>query len=419
MIHTSLSPNTEKDDLKLVLKQLMLPWNWFSWKGGKDIKKLETAFSKYLGEGQESISFQRGRDALTTLLKAIGITDGDEVILQAYTCIVVPNAIQFTGAKPVYVDLEEKGFNIDPEGIEKAINEKTKAVIIQHTFGEPAALEAIQEICKRHKILLIEDCAHALAGSFKNQLLGTFGDAAIWSFGRDKIISSVWGGMATTKHKALAKRLRHQHKFLKRPGILQIKQALLHPLVFAIIKPFYHSKFGKGLLVLSQKIRMIPRVIFPLEKQGHQPKSFPQQMANAMAHLALHQMTKLTRFQRQRQYLAGLYSSSLAGTEGVQIPHSKEEAHPAWLRYTIRHPKAAQLLKKAQKKGIYLGNWYTTVLAPGDCSLENFQYQAGFCPRAEQAAKETLNLPTHIQMTAEQVQEVVEFIQQELWEKGS
>jgi perosamine synthetase len=413
MIHTSLSPNTESDDLWLALKQLALPWNWFNWKKGKAIKQLEKQFSDVV-QIPHAISFQRGRDALTTLLKAIGIRDGDEVVLQAYTCIVVPNAIQFTGAKPVYVDIEKEGFNIDPEAIEKAITDKTKAVIIQHTFGEAADLPAIQALCKKHKILLIEDCAHSLSGTYESKPLGSFGDAAIFSFGRDKILSSVWGGMATTKHDELAKRLRYHHKKLRRPGLIQIKQALLHPLVFAAIKPIYHSKIGKGLLVLSQKIRMIPRVIFPEEKQGKQLKSFPQQMANAMAVSALHQLKKMTRFQRQRQNIASLYASSLEGIPGLVLIESKEEAHPAWLRYTIRHAKAASLLKKAQKKGIYLGNWYTTVLAPGDCALEKFQYSPGSCPRAEKAALETLNLPTHIQMTAEQVQEVVGFIQKEL-----
>ncbi len=413
MIHTSLSPNTEPDDLWLVLKQLMLPWHWFSWKNGKTIKKLEKHFSEVI-QVPHAVSFQRGRDALTTLLKAIGITDGDEVILQAYTCIVVPNAIQFTGANPVYVDLEQTGFNIDPEGIERAITEKTKAVIIQHTFGEPADLEKIQEICKRYKILLIEDCAHALGATYQKKNLGSFGDAAIFSFGRDKVISAVWGGMATTKHDELAKRIRHHHKRLKKPGLLQVKQALLHPLVFAAIKPIYHSKVGKAFLVLSQKIRLIPRVIFTEEKQGKQLKNFPQQMANAMAVLALHQLKKMTRFQRQRQNIASLYASSLEGIPGLVIAASKEEAHPAWLRYTIRHPKAQSLLKKAQKKGIYLGNWYTTVLAPGDCALEKFQYKSGSCPRAEKAAAQSLNLPTHIQMTAEQVQEVVGFLKKEL-----
>ncbi|MDP3975560.1 MAG: DegT/DnrJ/EryC1/StrS family aminotransferase, partial [bacterium] len=118
MIHTSLSPNAEADDLWLVLKQLLLPWNWFSWKGGKDTRKFEQAFQQYLGV-KHAVSFQRGRDALFQLLQALNVGKGHEVILQAYTCIVVPNAIQFTGAKPVYADIEVNGFNIDPNSIEE------------------------------------------------------------------------------------------------------------------------------------------------------------------------------------------------------------------------------------------------------------------------------------------------------------
>lgn len=413
MIHTSLSPNTESDDLKLVAQWLFSPWKWMHWKKGKAIKQLEKAFAENV-QVPYAISFQRGRDALTTLLKAIGIGEGDEVILQAYTCIVVPNAIQFTGAKPVYVDIEKQGFNIDPHEIEKKISPKTKAVIIQHTFGEPADLPAIQAICKKHQVLLIEDCAHALSASFQKKPLGSFGDAAIWSFGRDKIISAVWGGMATTKHEDLAKRIRKQQHRLKRPGVLQVKQALLHPLVFALVKPFYAQKWAKGLLVLTQKLKLIPRVIFPEEKQGKQVKRFPQQMANAMAAIALHQLKKLDRFHQQRRNIAHLYQNALQGNTTLELPISSEEATPAWLRYTLRHPRAQELLKKAREQEIYLGDWYTTVLAPADCALEHFQYEAGSCPRAERAAQETLNLPTHIQMSAEQVQEVVRCLQETL-----
>jgi dTDP-4-amino-4,6-dideoxygalactose transaminase len=413
MIHTSLSPNTERDDLWLTLKSLILPWNWFFWRKGDEVAEFERSFGKYLN-AEQAIAFHSGRDALYTLLKALGIGQGDEVILQAYTCIVVPNAVQFTGATPVYVDIEEVGFNIDPQQIESVINSNTKAIIIQHTFGEPADIEVITAICKKYRLLLIEDCAHALSGRFQGSKLGTFGDAAIWSFGRDKIISSVWGGMVTSKDKAISDKVRQIHDVLKFPGSWQIFQALMHPLVLSLIKPFYVWKMGKFALVILQKLRLIPRVILPIEKKGKKPGRAPQRMSNALARLVHHQLKKLHRFQQHRRSLVDYYSNALRGVSGIQLPHPGLQADPAWLRYTIRTPRAQQILKAAQKRDIYLGDWYTTVLAPSDCPPQHFQYSKSSCPRAERAARETLNLPTHIQMTKKQTEEVVDILKKNL-----
>lgn len=115
------------------------------------------------------------------------------MILQAYTCVSVSNAIIATGAKPIYVDIDAQTLNINPQLIEKHITQKTKAIIVQHTFGIPADIHAIQSIVKKHQLFFIEDCAHALGAQYKEKMVGSFGDIAVYSFGRDKVISSVNG----------------------------------------------------------------------------------------------------------------------------------------------------------------------------------------------------------------------------------
>ncbi len=406
MIHTSLSPNTEADDLWLVFRSLVSPW---SWKRGESARQLEEVFQTYLGTAH-AISFQRGRDALLVLLQALDIGKGDEVILQAYSCIVVPNAIVFVDAKPVYADLESNGFNIDPQNTEKLITKRTKVVIVQHTFGEPAHLEAIQALCKKHNIFLIEDCAHSLSGSFKGSKLGTFGDAAIFSFGRDKIISSVWGGMVTTKDSLLAEKLRKIQAGLLLPSSFQIVQALLHPLLFALIKPIYRFRIGRGLIKLFQKAKLLPLVIFSEEKEGKKPAFMPQRMPAVLARMALLQLKKLDRFHGHRKTIAKLYFEGLKGIPGLGLPSPHPDGDSAWLRFTIRTPRAKELLAKAKDRGIYLGDWYQSIIAPADCDPKDFQYEMGSCPRAEKAAKESVNLPTHIQMADTQVREVIDFI---------
>lgn len=409
MIHTSLSPNTEPDDLWLAFQSLVLPWNWMNWRKGNDMHLLEQAFEAKFS-GHHAVSFQRGRDAFMVLLQSLGIGKGDEVILQAYTCLVVPNAILSVGAKPVYVDIEKNGFNIDPDGIELAITAKTKAVLVQHTFGEPANLDAIREICDRHKVMLIEDCAHALGEKYHGQAVGTFGNAAFFSFGRDKIISSVWGGMVLTRDVALAVRLREQRDDLPFPSRWQVFQALIHPLLFFLIKPFYGFRIGRGLIPVLQKMNLLPMVIFRDEKLAKKPLFMPQKMANVLARLALKQFQKLARFQDHRASLVKGYVEAVSGIPGVRLSSSNPGSNFAWLRFTIRTSKAAELLQAAKKRGIFLGDWYRSVLAP-PCDSSLFDYQQGSCPRAEKAASESVNLPTHIQMTEKKFEKLIQFLQ--------
>ena len=124
------------------------------------------------------------------LHQAIG--EGDEVLVQAFTCVAVPNSVLWAQATPVYADIDAT-LNIDPIDVEKKITNRTKAIIVQHTFGIPADMDALVALAKKHNILLIEDCAHSLGATYKGKKVGTFGDAAFFSFGRDKVVSSVFG----------------------------------------------------------------------------------------------------------------------------------------------------------------------------------------------------------------------------------
>ena len=128
--------------------------------------------------------------------------------MQAFTCNAVPNPVLWAGLKPVYVDCDEKTFNIDKEDLKKKITPRSRVLIVQHTFGLPADMDAISEICRKNNLILIEDCAHSLGAEYKNKKVGTFGKAAFFSFSRDKVISSVYGGMAVTEDHELTKKIK-------------------------------------------------------------------------------------------------------------------------------------------------------------------------------------------------------------------
>ncbi|MDO8633230.1 MAG: aminotransferase class I/II-fold pyridoxal phosphate-dependent enzyme, partial [Candidatus Wildermuthbacteria bacterium] len=263
-ISISLSPNTEPDDVLFALKLLFQPWKW---RRGKANEDLEYEFAEYL-QINSAVSFNSGRSALMAILSVLGFKEGDEILLQAFTCNAVPNPVLWEGLKPVYVDCREDDYNMDAEDLEQKITQKSRAVIVQHTFGLPADLEKIQSICQKHNLVLIEDCAHALGARYKGRFVGTFGKLAFFSFSRDKVISSVYGGMAVTNDTALSHQLRYFQEHAGYPSLFWVKQQLRHPLLMNwVVLPTY-SLLGKYALVLFQWFCILSKAVHWKEKQG-------------------------------------------------------------------------------------------------------------------------------------------------------
>src|SRR3990167_5441690 len=144
MIHISLSPNAENDDRRLAASLFFQPWFW---QKGEALDKLKQKLADYLGVAQEPLLFNSGRSALLTLLKALEIRQEEEILIQAFTCNAVPNHILWWGAKPIYVDIDAT-YNMDPADLERKITPRSRAVIIQHTFGIPANIDALLRIAR-------------------------------------------------------------------------------------------------------------------------------------------------------------------------------------------------------------------------------------------------------------------------------
>lgn len=406
-IAISLSPNTEKDDTLLALKLLFSPWRW---RKGSSIEELEKEFARYLGV-KFAVSFNSGRTAELAILKCLGIREDEEVLLQAFTCVVVPNSILWLKAKPVYVDIEGETFNLDPEDLEKKITPEAKAIIVQHTFGQPANLDKIQAIAKKHDLFVIEDCAHSLGAKFQGKFSGTFGGAAFFSFGRDKVISSVFGGMAVTNDEKLAQKLKEYQKKLPFPSAFWIFQQLLHPLAFnLLIWPFYNFfSLGKAILFLMQKLGLLSFPVRKKEKLGFKSEDYPTRLPNALAALAAHQFKKLARFNTKRMRIAKLYDQNLKKTP-LELPKIKTDS--IVFRYSIKTVEARKLFQFAKKRGVLLGNWYANVIDPEGVNFDKIEYKRGSCPVAESVAPTVINLPTHPKMRKRDVLQVIALIKE-------
>ncbi|MBZ9578658.1 aminotransferase class V-fold PLP-dependent enzyme [Patescibacteria group bacterium] len=413
-ISTSLSPNTEKDDIDLALKLIFQPWQWKHYENTSLSVELEEEFKKYLGV-KYAFSFNSGRSAFWAILEALKIAKGDEILLQAFTCNAAVNPILERGAEAIFVDIDDT-LNLDPNDFRKKITSRSKAVMVQHNFGWPAKIEEISKIAKDYNLFLIEDCAHSLGAKFKGKFCGTFGDATFFSFGRDKIISSIFGGMAVTNNEKLAEKIKGFQEKIDCPSNFWIFQQLLHPiLVNYLVIPAYGlgANLGRILLGLSHKLSILSKAVYKEEKRGKIPKYFPKRLPNALSVLALNQFKKLERLNKHRREIANFYRKELKNT-GFTLPLDKAEDGriPTFMRYPILLDfDTNEILKKARRRKIYLDDgWRKSPIVPPDTNLEKMKYKLGSCRRAERVAETILNLPTHINISKKDAQKIVDFL---------
>lgn len=391
----SISPNTDLSDALAAFKTILNP---VKWQEGQSIVQLSKKLSKLI-DHKHAWLFNAGRNALKIGLQALDLASSDEVLCQAFTCVAVPNAIKWAGAKPIFVDTIKNGFNIDLTDLKSKITPNSKALVIQHTFGHPDDLIKIKKICRQHNLTLIEDCAHTIGVKYQNRPIGSFGDLTILSFGRDKAISSVFGGALLSSNPKLIKKINQAYANLESPSKFWILKQLLHPLVMAIAKPFYFS-FGKYLIFIYQKSGLLSWPVTQKEKNCQE--SMPaQKLPNALAILALQQLKKLKDTNQTRLKAVQSYQAIF------KVPNFK--SFPL-LRFPLLVSNPQQLIKIAKKAKILLGDWYRPVIAPKGADLVKVGYKKGTCPNAEVSSQKVINLPTNI--STKQVNRVINTVKE-------
>jgi len=423
LISISFLPNTERDDIQLAWELIFRPRDWKE-KLEEEVppsSRLEEEFKRYLGV-KYAFSFNSARSAFLAILNSLDLRRDDEVLLQAFTCNAAVNPIIWSGLKPVFIDCNEETFNIDLGDLKRTLQQvqgrRARVLMVQHTFGLPAELDEILEICRQQNLILIEDCAHSLGASYKGKKIGTFGKAAFFSFGRDKVISSVYGGMAVTNDDKLAEKIKKFQKKCDFPSNFWIFQQLLHPvLINFLILPLYNFfEFGRLVLLFFQKIRILSKGVSEKEKKGENPTYFPKKLPRVLAILALNQFKKLEKIISHQREIAKFYDENLREFSCGKNPRfilPKKDPERIYMRYPIliRSRDTDKILKMARKKRIFLDDgWRKTPIVPPDTDQEKIQYFFGSCPKAEKIAKEILNLPTHLNTSKDQAQKIIDFL---------
>lgn len=404
-IFTGFSPNHNSRSLRTALGFLVFPWKWPALRTGKSAAKVEEHLRKIF-EVDHAYTIDSGRSALQVILEEIGIAKGDEVLVQAYTCVVVINAITFAGGVPVYVDIDDQ-LNMDPADAKKKCTKKTKAIIIQHTFGVSAQMDELCELAKKQNLTVVEDCAHTIAGSVDGEMLGTIGDVALLSFGSDKVISCARGGAIITKDNKLGKKIASRTKKLPKMSMWMLLQHLLHYPFFAIGRRTYRFGFGKVLLLLGKILHITNRIIYPKEKAGVSMPALPAKMPNALATILLTELTKLEDVQEHRKYIAGIYNSELA-ERTIQKDISDDDVQLD-VPLEVEDPQA--LFETLKKEGVHLGlAWSGAVIVPRDIDMQATQYVQGSCPNAEDIAPKIIQLPNNRHIHKRDAIRIVELV---------
>lgn len=355
------------------------------------------AIATYLqGNANNVFLFYKGRVALYALLKAYNIQPGDEVILQGFTCVVVPNAILYCGATPVYVDISLNDYNIDVTKIEQAITPRTKIIIAQNTFGLAPNFDAILTIAQKYNLIVLEDCTHGFGGTYNGKKNGTIAHASFFSTQWNKPFSTGVGGFATVNDSTILAKMQLLENQYETPSVKNqlmlrilyfVRQTLLVPQLYWSLVKLYRLLSKLGLVIGSSSAEEIEGTIMPA--------NFTMQLGNAQANKGINELKKLDALNSLRQQNVQHYNTYFAHNNLAQ--HKFEAYHNnIFLKFPLLVPNREEFLKLAEQYNVQLGEWFNSPLHPVQHNLAAWGYTLGSCPNAEYAAMHIVNLPTEL-----------------------
>jgi perosamine synthetase len=336
-------PSLEKEELRNVTEAVKS--GWIS-SAGKFIPEFEQNFAQYCGV-KYGVATCNGTVALHLALAALGIGNGDEVIVPTLTFIATANAVTYCNAKPVFVDSHPSYWCIDPDKIEEKITENTKAIIAVHLYGHPCDMDKIMDIARKNSLYIIEDAAEAHGAEYKGRKVGSFGDVSCFSFFANKIITTGEGGMCLTNDEELAAKMRILRDHAMNPN-----------------KRYWHNVVG-----------------------------FNYRMTNMQAAVGVAQLEKLDRFVEKRRRIAQKYHSLLQGIRGVTLPLEMPWAKNVYWVYSILIEddfgiNRDELMKRLEERGIETRSlFYPMHILPPYQNDERF-------PAAEELSRKGISLPS-------------------------
>jgi dTDP-4-amino-4,6-dideoxygalactose transaminase len=342
---------------------------------GPKVKRFEEDFARYLGCGH-AIAVNSGTAALHLALDAIGIKEGDDVIVPTMTFAATAEVVVYFRANPVLVDCEPETLNLDPKQIEAAITSKTKAIIPVHIAGQPCNMDEILKIAKKHDLKVIEDAAHALPAGCQGKKVGTIGDITCFSFYATKTITTGEGGMATTENPEWANRMRVMS---------------LH----GISLDAWDRYTDKGSWYYE--------IIRP---------GYKYNLTDIAAAIGIEQLKRCDEFWEARRRIAGHYHEAFADLPEIQIPGCLPDMQHAWHLYVIQlNIERLKINRQDFIKALKAQNIGTSVhfipLHLHPFYRDKVGYQPADFPQASAVFERIVSLPIYPKMTEAEVRDVI------------
>jgi perosamine synthetase len=328
---------------------------------GPVVGEFESAFAAYLGR-RRAVAVNSGTSGLFLSLMALGIGEGDEVITTPFTFIASATTIMMTGARPVFVDINPVSLNIDPQRIESAITERTRAILPVEVFGNPAGFDEICEMARRHGLPVIEDSCEALGSALHGRKAGTFGTAGVFGFYPNKQITTGEGGMIVTDDDHLADlcvSLRNQ------------------------------GRGGRGGWL------------------AHERLGYNYRLSDINCALGIVQLSRIEEIMACRRQVAGWYREMLADDDRLIVPREASSCQISWFVFVVRLAERFgieqrdRVLHEMGHQGIQVSNYFPPVhLQP--FIAEQYGHRPGDFPIAESASSRTIALPFHNRLTQDE-----------------
>ena len=330
---------------------------------GPKVMEFEEKFANWIG-AKYGIATNSGTSALHVALLACGIGEGDEVITTPFTFIASGNAIVYTGATPVFADIDLDTYTIDPDSIEDLITDKTKAILPVQLYGQAADMDKIREIAEKHDLKIIEDAAQAHGAEYNGEKVGTLGDMACFSFYPTKNMTTSEGGMITTNDEELTKKA----QMFRAHGASE---------------RYHHDEIGYNF-----------------------------RMTDIAAAIGLAQLKVIDEFNDKRISNANYLNEQLKDVEGIVTPKSPDNYKHVYHQYTIRVEKGNRddWVEFLTNKGIGTGIHYPIPLY--NQPIYKKLGIEGDCPLAEKAADNVISLPVHPSLTKEDLDLVVDAVKE-------
>lgn len=327
---------------------------------GADVDGFEAAFCRTLGYPR-ALGMNSGTSPLHVATVIGGFKPGDEVIVPAFTFISSAWGVSYVGATPRFVDIEPGTYNMDPRAVEAAITPKTKGMVIVHLFGQPARMDELMALARKHGLFVIEDCAQAIGASYKGTPVGLFGDCGTFSFYPTKNLGACGEGGA----------------FVSRREDIQAKAKLLR--VHGMGRRYYHDEIG-----------------FNFRMDGFQGAVLSVKLPHLAAWTA------------RRQEIASRYLAGIRLTD-LRMPDQPEYGRSVFHQFTVTHPKRDALREHLTKNEVGTDLIYPVPLHRQK-AFESLGYTAGSLPVAERVCDTCVSLPIFPELTDEQVEQVIRSI---------